>query len=208
MASVLDTANALITLAELKAYLADDSNDSFITDTDNDNELEYLINGASRWANEYTGVDLLAREHTEYYDGDGSNKLYLDNFPVISAIADIDLYVDIDRAYAASSKIADADVILYADIGKIMLDGEAFDKAPQSVKIVYTAGHGAAADPSDVPDDIKYAIKLVCASMWKNKKDRLTGVSTLTVDGQSITVKEESIPTLAKELLNEHARDK
>jgi hypothetical protein len=202
MASVLDTDNALISLTDLKAYLSADTGDEFLTDTSTDNELERIINSASLYANRYTGVDLLSREHTEYYDGDGSNTLFLDNFPVTTAVADIDLWIDTDREYEDDDKIETGDIILYSSTGKIVLEDTVFSRAPQSVKITYTAGYSLA----NVPADLAYAIKLICAAMWKKKKDKLVNVTGVTLEGTSVTLTEKDIPALAKEILDEFAR--
>lgn len=204
MASVLDSANALISLADLKAYLSADTADEFLTDTSTDNELERIINSASLFANRYTGVELLSRSQTEYYDGDGGQTLFLDNFPVTSSVSELALYIDIDRVYAASSKVDSDKIILYADRGKIVVEDTIFTRGPQSVKITYTAGYSLAS----VPADLAYAIKLICAAMWKKKKDKLTNIASLTVEGQSITLVEKDIPALAIEILNEFSRVK
>ena len=204
----LDTINALITLEELKKYLAVDQGDEFVTDETNDDELENTINEACQWANEYTGVDLLAREHTEYYDGDGTRELFLDNFPILSTAAEIELWIDHDRQYEDSDKIEASAIIVYSKYGKITLDDDAFDKGPQSIKIVYTAGHGAAADPTNVKADIKLAIKLICASIWKTKVNKLTMVASQTLEGSSFSAKDDSFPVAAKEILDNYAREK
>lgn len=202
MASVLDTTNALISLDTLKAYLSADVNDEFLDDTTTDNELELIINAASRYANRYTRVDLISREHTEYYDGDGSATLYLDNFPVTSAVADIDLWVDTDREYGDDDKIESGDIILYANTGKIVLEDTVFSRGAQSVKITYTAGYALA----DVPDDLGYAVKMICASMWKRKKDKLVNVTSVNAEGSSISFAEKDVPAMAKEILDGFAR--
>jgi hypothetical protein len=202
MASVLDTNNALISLTDLKAYLSADTSDEFLTDTSTDNEIERIINAASIWANRYTGVDLLSREHTEYYDGDGGRILYLDNFPVTSSVSELALYVDTDREYNDDDKIESGDIILYSALGKIVLEDAIFSTGYQSVKITYTAGYALAS----VPADLAYAIKLICAAMWKKKKDKLVNVTGVTLEGTSVTLTEKDIPALAKEILDEFAR--
>lgn len=204
MPSVLDTANALISLADLKAYLSADTSDEFLTDTTNDNELELLINAASIYANQYTGVDLLSREHTEFYDGDGGDLLFLDNFPVTTAVGDIDLWIDSDRVYGDSTKIATTKIILYSALGKIIVEETALAFYPQSVKITYTAGYLLAA----VPADLAQAIKLICSSYWKKKINKLTVVQSMTTAGQSITLQEDDIPTHATDTLDEYSRVK
>lgn len=204
MPSVLDAANALIALATLKSYIASDTTDEYLTDTTYDNELELIINGASQFANRYTGVDLLTRSQTEYHDGDGGQTLYLNHFPVTSTTTSIAIYIDSERVYGADTKIAVADIVLYTATGKIYVDGTVFAKAPQSVKVVYVAGYALAA----VPADLAYAIKLICAAMWKVKKDKLTILTNISTDGQSISLPESQIPSMALDILEEFSRSK
>jgi hypothetical protein len=202
MASVLDTNNALITLAELKGYLSSDNSDEFLTDTSTDNEIEYIINAASVFANQYTGVDLLSREHTEYYKGDGTSVLFVDNFPVTSTVSEIDLWIDSDREYTNEDKVEAEDIILDAAIGEIQVEDEIFPSMPQSVKITYTAGYTLA----NVPGDLKYAIKLICAKFWKDKKNKLVSMTSLNIDGSSVTLAEENIPKTAAAILDHYSR--
>lgn len=202
MSSVLDSTNALISLTDLKAYLSADTGDEFLTDTSTDNELERLINSASLYANRYTGVDLLSREHTEYYDGDGTNTLFLDNFPVTTAVADLDLWIDTDREYNDDDKIASGNIILYSSTGKVVVEDTVFSRGPQSVKITYTAGYSLA----NVPADLAYAIKLICAAMWKKKKDKLVTITSVNMEGSSISLTEKDIPVLATDILDEFGR--
>jgi hypothetical protein len=203
MASVLDTANALVSLADLKAYLSADTGDEFLTDTSTDNELERLINSASLYANNYTGVALLSRSHTEYHDGDGSQVLFLDNFPVTSTESEIALYIDSDREYAAGDRIPASSIILYPNTGKLMVEDHYFERAPRSVKITYTAGYALAS----VPADLAYAVKVLCAKMWKMKKDKLSGVVSMTIEGQSVNFAEQEIPGSVREILNRYSRN-
>lgn len=203
MPSVLDTTNALITLASLKSYLSSDTGDEFLTDTTMDNELELIINAASLYANKYTGVDLLSREHTEYCDGNGKQTLFLDNFPVSSTASTIALYVDQDRVYGVDTKIPAASIILYQDIGEVRIEDHIFTNYPQSIKVVYTAGYLIAA----VPADLSYAIKLICAGMFKKKMGKLALISSMTTEGQSVTLIEDSMPKMAKNILDVYRRD-
>jgi len=68
MAVTADTDNALITIDnDLRDYLGI-AND----DTTYDDKLQAVINAFSKFANNYTGRLLKARDLTEYYDGTGT----------------------------------------------------------------------------------------------------------------------------------------
>ena len=71
----LDTANALVSLAEAKTFLK-------ISASSEDSVIEDFINRASIWANDYTGRRLKSRSNSDTYDGDGSDLLLLRDYPL------------------------------------------------------------------------------------------------------------------------------
>ena len=200
MASVLDTANALISLEDFKAYLSNDVNDEIRNDTTNDNDFERIINAVSHFFNGKTGRKLLYRENTEYYDGNGKNILYLDNWPVVSTPATIALYSDPDREYGDDTKIAAAGIIIYPARGKIRLDGAYFATGAQATKVVYTAGYVISGTVT-IPWDLAMAVRQMCSVLWKQQKDKLSGLATVSIGGASITLIEEIMPKFVEDIL-------
>jgi len=200
MASVLDTANALISLEDFKAYLSNDVNDEIRNDTANDNDFERIINAVSHFFNGRTGRKLLYREHTEYYDGDWPNRLYLDNWPVVSTPATIAIYSDPDREYGDDTKISADGIIIYSASGKIVLEGAAFATGAQATKVVYTAGYVISGTVT-IPWDLAMAVRQMCSVLWKQQKDKLSGLATVSIGGSSITLIEELMPKFVDDVL-------
>jgi hypothetical protein len=88
----LDTGNALVTLAETKSYLGATSS------TSNDGRITRLINSVSNRFNLETKRKLKSRSLTEFYDGNGGNTLWTNEFPIVSVSTNIAITVDSDRA--------------------------------------------------------------------------------------------------------------
>ena len=200
MPSVLDTANALISLEDFKAYLSNDVNDEIRNDTGNDNDFERIINAVSHFFNGKTGRKLLYRENTELYDGDGTQILRLDNWPVVSTPATIALYSDPDREYGDDTKIAAAGIIIYSASGKIVLEGAAFATGAQATKVVYTAGYVISGTVT-IPWDLAMAVRQMASVLWKHQKDKVSGLASVSIGGASITLIEELMPKFVDDVL-------
>ena len=130
---MIDTTNALVSLEDAKDFLK-------ISVESEDSIIESMINRASSWANSYTQRLLLSRVNTDYYDGDGTGTLILNQYPVTTLTS---LYDDVDRAFGAGTAInVGSDVVLDGDNGLIRLFNQAvaFNKGILNVKAVYTAG--------------------------------------------------------------------
>ncbi len=204
MASVLDSTVALLTLAELKSFLAQDASDEFLTDTLQDNELEYIINAVGKFFNTYSRRKLVSAARTEYFDGDGSDTLYLSAYPITSTVSTISVYVDTDREYPASSKIGSDALVIYADLGKVRLTDTVFSEGAQSVKVAWTGGYTVG---STVPPDLRYAALIMAGYLWKQRKDKLFGLSGISIAGQSQTVPlDKPLPDYVKEILDQYRR--
>lgn len=200
MPSVLDTVNALISLEDFKAYLANDMNDEIRNDTTNDNDFERIINAVSHFFNGRTGRKLLSRENTEYYDGDGKSILYLDNWPVVSTAATIAIYSDPDRVYGDDTKISSTGIIIYPASGKIQLSGAAFASGAQATKVVYTAGYVILGTVT-IPWDLAMAVRMMASFLWKHQKDKVSGLASVSIGGASITLIEELMPKFVEDVL-------
>jgi uncharacterized phiE125 gp8 family phage protein len=144
----------VVTLAEMRTFL-----NLPTTETGQDSLLEALLDGVNKAVEKYIGVALINTSYTEYYDGDGGNILFLRHYPVISVTSLVD----------GTTTISSDDYHLYSGEGYIILDGDYFEDDYQNIAITYTAGHGAAR--TNIPDDIKTAIKLWVS--YIHKKDNV-----------------------------------
>lgn len=194
----LDAAIALATVAEAKVVLKIPSGT-----TSEDTVLEDLINRASAHANKHTGRQLLLARFTEFYDGDGSDELMLNNYPVgtLTSVHDDPL-----RDFAAGSLlVVDDDYILDAAAGIIsaMSGHPAFLKGKATVKVVYTAGYALAS----VPHDLKEAVLMMVQHHYKRMyQDQRIGLASESIGDQTFTYSEEAIPKKAKATLDRYRR--
>lgn len=140
-----------ITKAEVKEYLN-------LTDANSDALIDNLIARVEAVAQ----ADKCQRTFgsstfVEYLDGDGSDTLLLQQYPVIS----IDhIYDDLDRDYDAASELDVDDMAIYDQYGKVVYVNGMFTPGAQNIKIEYHAGYVT------IPDDLKLAlIKTVAAEL-------------------------------------------
>jgi hypothetical protein len=196
MAYTIDTDNQLFTLAELKSFLN-------YPDTSKDDELSRVVDAVSWFVNSFTGRKLLARDLTEYYDGDGTNKLYVDNYPINSSSSEIEVYVstDVPRDYSAGNKVDADNILIYDDEGLIVVLNTFFSAGAQTVKVVYNGGY------STVPHDLKDACLQVASMLWKREKGSLHGLTTVSFQNGSATYEiEKAMPASARLILEDYRR--
>ncbi len=112
-------------------------------------------------------------DHTEYYDGDGTDILLLENLPIVSVTS---LYDDTDRAYGSDTLISSDDYILYKLYGYIKLDGYRFQEGSQNIKIVYRAGYGSGVGETAMPDELKRAFKQYMVAEYLIQKGNIDAV--------------------------------
>ena len=137
-----------LTVDNIKTFLR-------ITTTDDDNLLAQLLAQAYDRVESECQRTFLEADYTEYHNGDGTDTVLLDNYPVNSITS---LYDDPDRQYGSDTLIDADDYVIYADSGMVVLDGLTFNTGLKNIKITYNAGY------SDLPDELIAAIiKLVAA---------------------------------------------
>jgi uncharacterized phiE125 gp8 family phage protein len=191
----LDTTIALASVAEARAVLK-------IGGAGEDTILADLINRASAFANKFTGRQLLEADFTEYYDGDGTDELTLNNYPV----SDVEsLHDDTLRAFGSDTEIDEDDIILDGAAGIIKLWNGTFTflKGKRNVKVVYTAGY---ADDA-VPHDLKEAVLMIVQHHYKRVyQDQRIGLASETVGDHTMQYSEEAIPKKAADTLARYRR--
>jgi len=139
--------STIVTLAEMREFL----NLTDAEHTDMDAALITILDSYNDEIQEYLGVTLLDSTYTESYDGDGTDKLFLKHYPIVSVTS-----LSIDGT--ALSVETDDDFYIYKEEGYIKLDSNTFTTTDyRNVDIVYKAGHGAAR--TNVSRVLKNALK-------------------------------------------------
>jgi hypothetical protein len=190
MSANFDSNVALVSTTSMTTYLG------IALGSTEESECDLLINAASRLAVDYTGrgMDtngvsrLLSTSRTEYYDGDGTDTLYVKAYP-ISAVTSI--YVDPDRDYTSSDLLDTDDYVYYENDGKICTDGALFTGGRKSVKVTYTGGY------TSVPADLQQAVKELVLFWYKRNTDKRVGGASMSVGDKSISY-ETDIPDSVK----------
>lgn len=178
-------ATELLSLANLKVYLK-------ITSVGKDDILTDIKDFVEDWAKKYCGRDFLITTYTRYRDGDGTDKLNVDQFP-ITAITSI--HSDASRGFDSSTEIVAANIIKNDseswDAGLIELFEASFVRGKKNIKIIYEAGY------STVPQDLQFAIAETCAKVFMVQDKRLFGQISQQVGSRIVTLDIEEVPKRA-----------
>jgi len=184
MATVLDLANNLCSLAELKLFVGINNSDESL-----DPQLEEYINGASWLLKEETGRFLKAQSITEYHDGTGSLLIMLRHRPVNSVTT---LHSDSARSFGSNTLIDADDYQVYTNGGYIVVTNAGLDVGAQVIKVVYNGGY------STIPHDLKMAcIEMVAYWYEKFTKNTRVGLKSVSNDAGNATYVED-MPSLVK----------
>lgn len=130
---------SLVSSTNYKLYLK-------ITDTTRDTELALLYGSVERRIKEYLGRDLEWAVYTdEFYSGNGTDKIVLNQFPIIyvSAIKRYDGITSGNvETWTTLVEHTDYDrLIIDKDMVTVFLDNGCFDKGDSNYKITYMAGY-------------------------------------------------------------------
>ena len=135
--------NWLTTLSRVKQHLNK-------ANTTNDDYLESLISIASADIESYTNRQLRVRTYgvngldAEYHNGDGSNKLYAKQYPIMSVTS---VHDDVDRDFDSTTLKTATEYMVWKDEGIIQLlsdavNGSTFSTGIANLQLKYTAGYG------------------------------------------------------------------
>ncbi len=179
------------TLARVKRHVnLDPSND------DLDDKIADLIPAASRMLEKYIGHDLFETEYTEYYDGDGTNEIILDHYPVVEIAS---IHDDLDREWGSDTELDVEDTVVSLNteqnVGWLRLfrGTTSFQIGVQNVKVVYTAGY------ETLPEDAEMACVQLVA--WLLNRSGSEGQAGASLGGKSETYETDSIPMYIKRMV-------
>ncbi len=135
---------------------------------------------------------------TEYYDGDGTDLLLLNNYPIVSITS---LYDDTKRVYGADTLIDSADIIIYKTNGCVRLDGHIFTKSEQNIKIIYRAGYGTGVGETAIPENLKLGLIYLASAVYLEGK---AGVAV--VEGQEMVYRPNHLKKETYKIFNKYRR--
>ena len=181
--------NALITLADTKVYLNEDSSNF-------DTILEMLINSISTLFDTYTDRDQLKEktDTTLYLDGNGEREINLPRWPItsITAVTEDDLILTEGK---------DEDYILYTEEGYLYKNGGDWTKNRKGIKLSsYKAGFAT------VPKDLQLACMKQVAKEWKRQDKQEWGEASRSFGEGSISISIDELLDDVKATLDRYRR--
>ncbi len=202
--------NTFFTLDEVKDYLG-----IKIEETKFDNKVIRLINMVTALAENYIDGPILTREFTEVRDGDSSNVIVPDHWPVRSIT---ELRIDYNGDFTPAVTIIPpdnytirgasdleigikgTDVVVRND-GNLSIIGRLFiGSVVSSIQLKYKAGWGEAAD--DLPEDLKYACLMGIEYFYILRENRELNIKSKTNEKQAYT-RDSGLPKEVCDILDD-----
>ncbi|MFQ5956176.1 MAG: head-tail connector protein [Candidatus Brocadiales bacterium] len=142
---------ALTSAAKVKEYLG-------VSGTSEDALLSRLVDWASDLVHSYCGRIFTEASYDEYYDGDGTEGLLANQYPISTVTS-----LEVDGIQKDVSSYT-----LYGQLGLLKLKSGTFPKGKNNVRLQYTAGY------STIPNDLEQvAIELVALKYYDRGRNRL-----------------------------------
>ena len=197
----------LTTVARFKAYIKKTTNED-------DTLIETIINIVSDLVERYCDRRFLQTTYTdEYYDGTGSNRMLLKQYPVDSATT-----VVIDERSgdfnSDSWNSLDSD-LFHVDLitGLIELIGARFAEVPRKYRIDYKAGYAFKNNAAPLVTleaveigDLELAVWMLVNNIYQSAKSQ-TGIKSESIGNYSVSYADEKIMTVEiKLILNKYKR--
>jgi len=160
----------------------------------NDLLLEDLINSVTDFIERYCGRRFLKTTYTDLLmNGDGTEYLFLDNYPII-------VVTSIYRHYVfVADELYDSDYyVVYANEGYVYR-GALWTKGQKNIKITYNAGYDFAGD--GIPADLQFIANSLVKIGFEGKGNE--GVTSERMGNYSVTYSNDSIPAEIKVKLNQ-----
>lgn len=155
-----------------------------IDNTTSDDLLFEVLKRADQEAKTYCNRIFEVANYTEYYDGQGTNLIFLRQFPVVSITS---IHDDIGREYTSGYLLDDEDYTFDEKSGAVTLDYYNFMKGKKNVKVIYRAGYGTGTGETNVPEDLKNAIIDLAISDFLTKQGSINSVSGQPMEFSSKT---------------------
>lgn len=163
-----------------------------IRENDDDGLIGTLCQNVTEVAKKYIERDLLTNTYTGVFDGTGSSRLMLPQYPVTAVSSVVVDNVPIS-AYSASAglgfKVTNFSVVLI---------GSTFTQGIQNVEVAWTAGLAT------VPLDLQQA--LAETVLLRLREPKRNDVASLSVAGTTTTFRSSDIPVFARKVLERYRK--
>ena len=169
---------ALCTLEQVKNHFG------FGDDAKDEEQIELLIAAAQSLFERYCGRMFDEATFTEYWNGDGTDLLFVKNYPIISITS---IHDDTgDHTYGASTLLDPTGYAIIND-NHVQLYSTLFNKSVNNVQIIYVAGYSdETGDHVPIPEELRQACIQQVGWIFKRGKGHQYGINTKTLDDGSI----------------------
>lgn len=194
--------NGYATLAEYKAYTVS-RGQTATTDAADDAVIEYIIEGASRLIDTYTGRTFYGRSGTHYYNAPNEKTLYIEDDDLISitTLTNGDGTVISSNDYKLLPLNKSPKYAIYLEPGS-NLAWEADDDGDSVGTISINGVWGYS---STAPHDVRQACLIIALSEYMRRfGENVT--ATATVTGAGVVLTPQGMPRNAAELLNTYRK--
>ena len=163
----------LSTVAKVKAHVGIKE-----SDTSKDAILEVILKGASKWIENKTGRNFELLERTEFYDGAGTDELFLNQYP-IDEVTEIKLS---GTAIDMDAETANDNLIIDETMGSIFRRS-GWPEGRKNISVKYTAGYvlpdtDESGETPNLPEDLELAaIRLTARVYERRTAEGVTSVS-------------------------------
>lgn len=200
-------ANGLTTVQRVKDFLG-------ITVATHDTILERIINQVSDFVENYCDRTFVETAYSnELYDGTGTDKLFLKNFP-ISSTATFTLQVRTSSQNVSNFDSIDSD-LFFIDYttGILETNGWGFYERPQHYRISYTAGYAFKNNAATLVTleslnigDLEFAVWKLVANAFEMRKNT-SNVQSESIGDYSVTFRKSTMADQEiKDILNGYTR--
>lgn len=180
-------ANDLTTIAALKLWLG-------ISASTDDVALGALITAASGdFLQRCNRASLVTNSYAERYDGQGSCRLLLRNYPVTAVSS-----VQIGAVTVPQSTDYQMDGWVFDRFGISLIGAYWFWPGVQNVAVTYTAGYAS------VPPEVSQAVNSMCASWWRRRQ--WTDQTSKNLAGEVVAFRKEDISPEAQRVVDQYTR--
>lgn len=189
-----ELAHNIVTVAELREWIGIPQGPS----TREADALEIIANGVTEAIEGHCRRRIVARQRTEYFDGDGTRELALNRRPIVTLNALERLYSDgtVAETYAVS------DYLLDNAVGRVMLWTKHFPFGRKNIRATLAEGWEFA----NVPADVKLAARLWAHKHFKDWNGGQTEdeIVSQSISGQTTTFFVGPIPKKVEALLKRY----
>jgi uncharacterized phiE125 gp8 family phage protein len=202
--------NVFLTVDDVKDWLKIP-----LANTDHDNRLARLLNMVTDMAEKYCDGPLKTRSFTEFKDGDASNTIVPDYYPVREVS---EIRIDFNRAFGSNTVVQPSNYILRGtddlatgfkgtdivlrDDNNTSIVGRIFTgSVAGSIELTYTAGWGN--DQSDIPGDLQQAVMMGVEYFYITRENRELNIKSKTNNNQGYS-REIGLPKEVLDILDSY----